>query len=296
MNSKQMDYVIEAAQTLNFNRAAENLFISQPALSYQIKSVEEEIGFLIFERLGKSIRLTPAGQGFYQQLLGIRQQLLGAIEQGQNFSSQYSDNITIGYPFRSHLHFLPQAIKTFRKQHKDVLVTPDIAQKDWLTRFREKQVDLIFTTREMAEKLPNAFIHPLYTSHIYLLVNPHDPLAQLTLAGAQDLIDRTLLVNGGSSQTLRRVQKKVLDQVKLQTLNSPTHDFTMVSVASEQAVCLSPGYLKDFSREFRWIPFDTEETFDCVLVSHKDDQRQTITDFIKLLQDVYQEKAQTHQL
>lgn len=296
MNNKQMDYVIEVAQTLNFNRAAENLFISQPALSYQIKTVEEEIGFLIFERIGKAIRLTPAGQAFYQQLLGIRQQLLGAIEQGQNFSSQYRDNITIGYPLRSHLYFLPEAIKAFRHQHKEVLITPDIALKDWLTRFREKQVDLILTTREMAEKLPNAVIHPLYTSFIYLLVNPHDPLAQLNQARAHDLMGRTLLVNGGSSQTLRRVQKNVLDQIKLQTLNSPTHDFTMVSVASEQAICLSPGYLKDFSNEFVWVPFDTEETFECVLVSHKDDQRQVVAEFIQLLQDIYQKKAQTLQL
>ena len=43
MNTKQIDYVLEIAKTKNFNRAAENLFISQPALSYQIKLVENEI-------------------------------------------------------------------------------------------------------------------------------------------------------------------------------------------------------------------------------------------------------------
>mgnify|MGYP000700466114 CR=1 FL=1 len=42
MNTKQMDYIIETAKTLNLSRAAENLYISQPALSYQIKVIEEE--------------------------------------------------------------------------------------------------------------------------------------------------------------------------------------------------------------------------------------------------------------
>ncbi|MEY8463150.1 LysR family transcriptional regulator [Streptococcus merionis] len=296
MNTKQMDYVIEVAQTLNFNRAAENLFISQPALSYQIKTVEEEIGFLIFERIGKTVRLTPAGQQFYQQLITVRQQLQLAIEQGQNFSNQYSENLTIGFDLRSHLYFLPEVIKEFRELQPEVLITPEIGQKDWLTAFREGEVDIIFTTRDQAEKLPNANIHPLYTSYIYLLVNPDDPLAQLKKARPKDLLGRTLLVNGGSTQTLRRVQKNVLEEVKLSTLNSPTHDFTMVSVASEQAICLSPGYLKDFSDEFRWIPFETEESFDCVLVTKKFDQRHSLSDFVLLMQDIYQEKAQEFQL
>ncbi|MCI6870931.1 LysR family transcriptional regulator [Streptococcus hyointestinalis] len=296
MNSKQMDYLIELSKTLNFNRAAENLFISQPALSYQIKVIEEEVGFAIFERVGKSVHLTPAGQQFCQQITHIKQELQSAIEQGQNFSSRYSQNLTIGYSLRSHLHFLPEVIREFRELHPDVLITPRIALEDWFSRFREGSVDMIFTTKEEAQKLPNARIHPLYTSSIYLLVNPDDTLAQLQKANARDLDGRTLLVNGGSSQTLRRVQKQVLDQVPLQTLNSPTHDFTMVSVASGQAICLSPGYLKDFSSAFVWVPFDTQEHFDCVLVTHENDKRQSLADFVLLMQDIYEEKAKKHQL
>ena len=45
MNTKQIDYILELAQTQNFNRAAENLYISQSTLTYQIKEVEKEINF-----------------------------------------------------------------------------------------------------------------------------------------------------------------------------------------------------------------------------------------------------------
>ena len=61
MTTKQIDYCIEVARTLNFSRAADNLFVSQSAFSYQIKLLEEEIGFTIFERNGKGAALTPAG-------------------------------------------------------------------------------------------------------------------------------------------------------------------------------------------------------------------------------------------
>ena len=53
MTTKQIDYCIELSRTLNFSRAADNLFVSQPTFSYQIRLLEEEIGFAVFERSGK---------------------------------------------------------------------------------------------------------------------------------------------------------------------------------------------------------------------------------------------------
>ncbi len=114
MNTKQIDYILELVQTRNFNRAGENLFISQPTLTYQIKEVEKEIGFNIFERSGKGAVLTPAGNQFCTTLRSIKEELKRAIEQGQNFSRKYSDNITIGLPARSCIYHLPKAIKNFR--------------------------------------------------------------------------------------------------------------------------------------------------------------------------------------
>jgi DNA-binding transcriptional LysR family regulator len=63
MTTKQIDYILELSQTLNFNRAAENMFISQPTLTYQIKLAEEEIGFNIFERV---FHLHPQDSSFAQ--------------------------------------------------------------------------------------------------------------------------------------------------------------------------------------------------------------------------------------
>jgi hypothetical protein len=57
MNAGQIDYCIELAHTLNFSHAAENLFVSQPSFSYQIRLLEEEVGFDIFERSGKGALL-----------------------------------------------------------------------------------------------------------------------------------------------------------------------------------------------------------------------------------------------
>ena len=82
MTTKQIDYCIEVARTLNFSRAADNLFVSQPTFSYQIRLLEEEVGFTIFERTGKGAALTPAGSQFVSFLATMREDLRRAIEQG----------------------------------------------------------------------------------------------------------------------------------------------------------------------------------------------------------------------
>ena len=61
MNTKQIDYCIELAHTLNFSRAADNMFVSQPTLTYQIKLLEDEVGLEIFERRGKGAAGNPGG-------------------------------------------------------------------------------------------------------------------------------------------------------------------------------------------------------------------------------------------
>ncbi|AND79234.1 LysR family transcriptional regulator [Streptococcus pantholopis] len=294
MNIKQVEYLIETAKTLNLSRAAENLFISQPSLSYQIKVIEEEVGFLIFDRIGKSIRLTPAGQQLISSLQRISVEWQLAIEQAQNMGEKYKNSIKIGFASRSALYLLPQAIKEFEEKQPTVQIVPEIqAPNDSITAFIQKELDMILLPKEEAEKLTGITAYPLYTSHIYLLCQNKDPLAQKSHVASKDLAHRTLLINGGSSKTLRQVQQRVLSQVPISYYNSPTHDFTLIQVASDKAICLSPGYLNDHSGTFSWIPFDCPEHFDFVLCIHKGSHSASIKVLIDILQNLY-DKTQLH--
>ena len=64
MELRHLRYFIGAAETENVSRAALKLHVSQPGLSRQIRDLEQELGFALFERSAKSVRLTPAGQTF----------------------------------------------------------------------------------------------------------------------------------------------------------------------------------------------------------------------------------------
>lgn len=206
MDISQIEYILELAKTKNFKRAAENLFISQPALTYQIKAIEEEIGFMIFDRSPKGTVLTPAGEQFCVTLRNIRDEFKMAVEQGQNFSTRYRTNITIGLPMRSAIHFLPEAIETFEADHEGISVTPHFLALYDTASFLKGKEDILFARLNNVKHIPGIKIHNLFESRIYLITEKTDELADREIVRASDLAGRVLMVGGGSPPELQAVQ------------------------------------------------------------------------------------------
>lgn len=91
MQLRHLEYFLMVSQELHFTKAAEKLGISQPTLSHQIKILEQEVGYPLFNRIGKKIELTKIGEIVQQEALNVQ----GSI---QNISSQISafTNVEIG--------------------------------------------------------------------------------------------------------------------------------------------------------------------------------------------------------
>ena len=289
MTTKQIDYCIELAHTLNFSRAADNMFVSQPTFSYQIRLLEDEVGFAIFERSGKGASLTPAGTQFVSFLTGMRQDLKRAVEQGQNFSTKYRDSISICMMVRQALYFLPEAMRMFAESEPNVRITPLFQYENSMESFLQNEADIVFALKEQAKQVAGIQVHDLFESRIYLIANRDDPLAGKNLIREEDLYGRTLMVGGGSPQALKTVQHRLINSGKIDYFNSADHDTTLTNVAAGRGVCLAPGFLNDHSGQFAWIPFDCKESFSCVLCTHKEDQRESLKTFIDILKKLYSE-------
>jgi len=289
MTTKQIDYCIELARTLNFSRAADNMFVSQPTFSYQIRLLEEEIGFTLFERSGKGAALTPAGAQFISFLTGMRQDLKRAVEQGQNFSARYKDSISICMMVRQAVYFLPEAMRMFAEKEPNVQIVPVFRYENSMEVFLQNEADIVFALKEQTRQVAGIQVHDLFESRIYLIAGRDDPLAEKDLISEEDLYGRTLMVGGGSPAALRAVQHRLINTGKIDYFNSADHDTTLTNVAAGRGVCLAPGFLNDHSGQFAWIPFDCRESFSCVLCTHKEDQREGLRTFIDILKRLYRE-------
>ena len=289
ITTKQIDYCIELARTLNFSKAAENLFVSQPTFSYQIRLLEDEIGFDIFFRNGKGAELTPAGAQFVVYLSNMREEMKRAIEQGQNYSVKYKDNITISMPVRQSLYLLPEAIKRFEETNPAVQITPKFQYENRMQSFLSNESDIMFSLEENVKQIHGTQIHKIFESKVYLITLREDSLAQKNRINSEDLYDRTLMVGGGSPNALKALQQRLINTGKIKYFNSPDYDTTLTNIAAGRGVCLAPGYLNDHSGQFAWIPFDCKETFSCVLCTHKNDNRESLHSFLNILIKLYKE-------
>ncbi len=94
---KQCNYLISIVEEGSFNAASEKLFIAQSALSRQIKNLEDEIGFCVFDRSEKKIKLTPAGLVLYKSLKNHLENFNNSIELAKRISEGEDRSIKISH-------------------------------------------------------------------------------------------------------------------------------------------------------------------------------------------------------
>ena len=219
----------------------------------------------------------------------MREDLKRAIEQGQNFSVRYRDSISISMMVRQAVYFLPEAMRLFAQTNPEVQITPLFQYENGMESFLRNEVDILFALSEQTKQIPGIHVHELFESHIYLISQRDDPLAEKNRISEEDLYDRTLMVGGGSPPALKAVQHRLINSGKIDYFNSADHDTTLTNIAAGRGVCLAPGFLNDHSGQFAWIPYECRESFSCVLCTHKEDQRPSVEAFIATLGKLYAE-------
>lgn len=123
LNTKQLQYAIELAKICNFSKVSEMFNISQPALSKQIMTLENDLGVKLFDRSATPLKLTPAGEHFIREakeLLYKENQLKRSME---NYSSGKKGKLSIGVsPFRG-LYLIPNMVKKVQERYPGVVVS-----------------------------------------------------------------------------------------------------------------------------------------------------------------------------
>ena len=97
MELRHLRYFVATAETENVSRAALKLHVSQPALSRQIRDLEDEIGFCLLERTAKSVRLTDAGRAFLSDAQALLQQADEAVKKARAIAGAEPAELKVGY-------------------------------------------------------------------------------------------------------------------------------------------------------------------------------------------------------
>jgi DNA-binding transcriptional LysR family regulator len=122
MELAQLKYFVTIAETLSFTGAAELVHVSQPALSYQMKRLEEELGVKLFNRHGRSISLTPDGQVFLPMAQGVLSRANEAVRTVRDYSGVETGEVTMGVAPSVAAYLIPSLLASFHQVFPRVMV------------------------------------------------------------------------------------------------------------------------------------------------------------------------------
>ncbi|MCF0228588.1 MAG: LysR family transcriptional regulator [Parasporobacterium sp.] len=146
----QIDYFLETAECLNFTTAAENLFISQPALSKQISLLENEIGTRLFERKSRKVFLTPAGEALRSDMLRIKTEFADSVARVAAIGKEKIKKLRIGcFDGRVNDDFLGKVTNCLSKYDPEIhmdFVTSNMAGVERM--LRDGEIDYAVTIQD----------------------------------------------------------------------------------------------------------------------------------------------------
>ena len=182
----QLRYFCAVAELGSFSRAAEHSHVSQPSLSQQILKLEAELGARLFDRLGRSVRLTAAGKSFLPRARAVLRELEAARGDVSESKDSVSGHISVGVIPTVAPYFLPPVLTSFSRRFPEAAVsiieeiTPAL-----LERLRVGSLDLAILALPVRGHEFESF--PLLTESFYAVLPVRHRLARRKTIGLRDL-------------------------------------------------------------------------------------------------------------
>jgi DNA-binding transcriptional LysR family regulator len=194
----------------SFKRAADSLYVSQPAVSLQVQNLERQLDVPLFDRGGRRAQLTEAGHlllSYGDRILALCQETCRAIEDLQNLQG---GTLIIGASQTTGTYLMPKLIGIFRQSYPDVAVQLHVhSTRRTCWSVMNGQVDLAIIGGEVPLELQSALeIEPYADDELALVLPVFHPLAQKDVVQREDLYKLGFIALDAQS-TIR----KVIDQI-----------------------------------------------------------------------------------
>ncbi|MBK8451788.1 MAG: LysR family transcriptional regulator [Thiofilum sp.] len=177
MDIQTLNAFIEVARLQSFSKAAEVLFVTQPAISKRITALETELGTLLFNRINRKVTLTEAGQVLLPKVQNLRNELTDIRRIASNLSSTVNGELVMGTSHHIGLHRLPPILKAFNQHYPEVRLDLRFVSSEEACLGVE-QGDLELAVITLPSTLPEQLqAQTLWVDPLHIVVSPEHPLA-----------------------------------------------------------------------------------------------------------------------
>lgn len=296
MNTQQIEYFLATSRNGSFSETAKEFFTTQPTISRQISLLEDEIGFLLFDRKEKPLKLTAAGTILYEGFPAILKQQKALIRMGKMAAKGNYGSLSIG--FCEHLLIENKFSEIFSELRMGCPGLKLNIQKIGIDAIREqvigREIDVALTIHTRTLDSPELDIIHLGEIRPYILVNKHSPLASREFLTEEDLFQEKIYLAGpiqGYSiynDYLCGFHLNRANIIKMDKVSS-----VLVNVQFGNGVTLVNDYMDiiNDTEQFRAFPvLNTDQCPKIALVTRKKISNAAISFFRDLTMDYFQKK------
>jgi LysR family transcriptional regulator, benzoate and cis,cis-muconate-responsive activator of ben and cat genes len=192
---RHLRYFVSVAEMENVSRAALKLHVSQPALSRQIRDLEDEIGFCLLERTAKSVRLTDAGRRFLDDARELLRQADDAVKKARAIASEEPTELHVGYSPTPFAEILPITLRAFQRAMPNVHVRlHDWSNKTILDGVRDGRLQLgLIVPPPKASSLPDLRYEELFHERVCVAVAPQHQFARRRVVPLTEVADEPMI-------------------------------------------------------------------------------------------------------
>lgn len=202
----------------SFKRAADSLYVSQPAVSLQVQNLERQLDVPLFDRGGRRAQLTEAGHlllSYGEKILSLCQETCRALEDLQNLQG---GTLIVGASQTTGTYLLPRMIGMFRQKYPDVAVQLHVhSTRRTAWSVANGQIDLAIVGGEIPTELLEALdVVPYAEDELALILPPSHPMVEQETIQKEDLY-KLQFISLDSQSTIRKVIDQVLSRSGIDT-------------------------------------------------------------------------------
>lgn len=291
MHIKQLECFVNLAETLSFSRTAELQYITQPTVTHQINTLENELRLKLFVRTKRKVELTPAGVSFYNDIKEVLIRTNIAITKAKHYALAFESNISIGYEGNVEVKYLPNILSTFKEKFPHVHIyikTADFKEKRNL--FMNHNFDLIFTVKESINDISVVDYAELFTGRFVCVLPKDHSLANKTIIKIDDLQDQAIILLDSLKcpSEMARVQKDI--QIQCPTsmfyfVDGPLISYTMIK--GKLGIAVMPDFVCVEDPNLSIISMDLNDSISYGIAWHKNNELAQIKGFVSIAKEIY---------
>lgn len=232
MNLKSLKMLVKLADKGSFSAVAEELDVSQPAVSMQINSLEEKFSVKLVSRQDGGISLTPAGKVLNHHAREMLKQWDQLELEIKKIKDEHFGKLNLGVSTIPSTYMLPDLMAEFYKEFPEVEISLKVGDsKEAIQKLNSREVDVIIVGARPQDSR-NFYIAPIYEDELKLIVPAEDSLAEQKSVGIKDIIRRKVLIREQGSGTRSAMMKGLKDN----GINEPDLNIRAVLESNEAVI------------------------------------------------------------